>query len=174
MSKLDRFLAYAVAFEEAFASDDWSKVEPFFTEDAEYFVPLDPPLGGWFRGRDAILAYFKDSLDRLDRRFESRQVGPALEGPYERAESVRVLGRLVYRAADVPDFVLEVEEEAYFEGDRIHRMIDSYSPAMREQFVRYQSAHGGVLGIESWTGPRAEASTKEPPGSPVHRTPQDS
>ena len=30
MSRIDRFAAYAGAFEKAFADDDWSVVEPFF------------------------------------------------------------------------------------------------------------------------------------------------
>jgi ketosteroid isomerase-like protein len=72
VSKIARFAAYAAAFEKAFESDDWSLVEPFFSEDAVYDVDLDPPMGGRFEGRPAILAYFKQVLDRFDRRFESR------------------------------------------------------------------------------------------------------
>jgi hypothetical protein len=34
VSSIPRFAAYAVAFEKAYASDDWSLVEDFFTEDA--------------------------------------------------------------------------------------------------------------------------------------------
>ena len=75
MSHLERFAAYAAAFEKAYASDDWSLVEPFFTEDAVYEVPLDPPIGGRFEGRPAILAYFKDVTARFDRHFASREIG---------------------------------------------------------------------------------------------------
>jgi len=32
MGTIERYLAYAAAFEEAYASDNWSKLEPFFTE----------------------------------------------------------------------------------------------------------------------------------------------
>lgn len=146
MSTTERFFAYAAAFEKSFATDDWSGVEPFFTEDAVYEVPLDAPMGGRFEGRAAILAYFKDVLDGFDRRFERRE--PALlEGPRQEGDSVWIRGRVVYRAAGVPDFVLEVEETAYFEGDRIRRLEDHYEPAMKAQIAAYQAAHGERLGF---------------------------
>src|SRR5262245_46405289 len=125
MSITERYIAYALAFREAFASDDWSVVEPFFTEGAEYVVPLDPPMGGYFRGRDSILAYFKDILDRLDRRFDSRE-GAFIDGPREEGDTVWIRGRLTYRAAGVPDAVVELEETAQFRGDRICRLEDRY------------------------------------------------
>ena len=43
MGMIDRFVAYAGAFEEAYASDDWLKLEPFFTEDAVSQVIAAPP-----------------------------------------------------------------------------------------------------------------------------------
>ena len=36
MSIVDRYQAYADAFEQSYEDDDWSHVEPFFTEDAVY------------------------------------------------------------------------------------------------------------------------------------------
>ena len=49
MSHIARFAAYAAAFEEAVASDDWSPLEPFFTDHVVYEVglPIDPsfPIG---------------------------------------------------------------------------------------------------------------------------------
>ena len=144
MSSTDRFFAYAAAFEKAFTSDDWSVVEPFFTEDAVYEVQLDPPMGGRFEGRAAILSYFKEVVDRFDRRFETRE--PALlEGPREQDDSVWIRGRATYRSAGVPDFVLELEEIAYFEGDQICRLEDRYEPAMKEQIASYMAAHGAKL-----------------------------
>ena len=47
----------------------------------------------------------------------------------------------------VPDAVLEVEEIAYFEGDRIRRLEDRYEPAMKDQIEAYLAAHGEKLGI---------------------------
>jgi ketosteroid isomerase-like protein len=146
MSKVAHFAAYAAAFEKAFASDDWSGVEPFFTDDAVYEVGLAPPLGGRFEGRAAILAYFKDVLDRFDRRFETREVG-LLDGPKEDGDAVWLRGSATYRAAGVPELVLELEETAQFEGERIRRLEDRYEPAMQQQIAAYLAEHGAKLGI---------------------------
>jgi ketosteroid isomerase-like protein len=148
MSETEYFGAYAAAFEKAFVSDDWSLVEPFFTEDAVYEIGLDPPTGDRIEGRAAILAYFKDSVDGFDRRFESRDLS-LLEGPKQDGQSVWVRGRATYRAAGVPEFVLELEETAYFEEKRICRLVDRYEPAMKQQFSTYLSEHGAKLGISA-------------------------
>ena len=146
MSKIPRFAQYAAAFEKSFATDDWSLVEPFFTEDAVYEVPLDPPMGGRFAGRPAILAYFKNVLDRFDRRFESREIS-LLEGPREEGDAVWLRGRAVYRAAGVPDLVLELEETAHFDGDRIRRLEDRYEPARKKEMDDYLARYGAKLGL---------------------------
>jgi len=146
MSLTEHFAAYAAAFEKAYVSDDWSLVEPFFTEEAVYEVALDPPMGGCFEGRAAILAYFKAVLDRFDRRFESRELA-LVEGPKEDGESVWIRGIATYRAKGVPDFVLELEETVYFEGDRIRRLEDHYEPEMKQRIAAYLKEHGEKLEI---------------------------
>jgi hypothetical protein len=146
MSKIPRFAAYAATFEKSVASDDWSLLEPFFTEDAVYDIPHGPPLGGHIEGRPALLAFFKDILDRFDRRFESREVA-LLEGPRETGDAVWIRGSATYRAAGLPPLVLELEETATFDGDRIRRLEDRYEPAMEKAVAEYVKAHGGKLGI---------------------------
>ena len=148
MPLIPRFAAYAAAFEKSVASDDWSFVEPFFTDDAVYEVAMGPPIGGRFEGRAAILAYFKDVLDRFDRRFESRELA-LLAGPKETADSVWIRGSATYRAPGVPEFVLELEETVTFDGDRIRRLEDRYEPAMEKSIAEYLKAHGGKLGIRT-------------------------
>ncbi|MDX1649437.1 MAG: nuclear transport factor 2 family protein [Myxococcota bacterium] len=146
MSLVPRFGAYAAAFEKAYASDDWSVVAPFFTEDAVYEVGLGPPLGGRFEGRDAVLAYFKAALDGFDRRFATRSVH-LLEGPEERDGAVWIRGRAVYTAAGLPDLGFALEEIATFEGDRIRHLEDRYPASEREAIERYMAAHGDRLGL---------------------------
>ena len=146
VSHLERFLAYAAAFEKAYASGDWSLVEPFFTDDAVYEVPLEPPMGGRFEGRTAILAAFEDVTARFDRRFESREVG-LLEGPREQGDAVWLRGRATYCAPGVPAFALDLEETAHFEGDRIARLKDRYEPAMKKQLEDYTARYGAKLGL---------------------------
>ena len=41
MSIADSYLAYAEAFEETYEDDDWTRIEPFFTEDATYVAGPD-------------------------------------------------------------------------------------------------------------------------------------
>lgn len=146
MSAIARFAAYAAAFEKAFETDEWSLLDPFFTEDAVYEVGLGPPFGGRLEGRAAILAYFKAILDRFDRRFDSREL-TLLEGPTEDGDSVWIRGSATYRSEGVPEFVLELEETVHFDGDRIRLLEDRYESAMQQAVDTYLKEHGAKLGI---------------------------
>ncbi|HVP29691.1 MAG TPA: nuclear transport factor 2 family protein [Myxococcota bacterium] len=146
MSHIAQFAAYAAAFEQAFRSDDWTSIERFFTEDAVYDAGLPEPLGGRFEGRAAVLAYFKRVLDAFDRRFASREVS-LVEGPREQGDSVWLRGAARYAAPGVPDLRFELEETAWFEGDRIGRLEDRYDAATRSALETYLRAHGAKLGL---------------------------
>lgn len=148
MSKIARFAEYAAAFEKSYASDDWSVVEPYFADDAVYEVTAPAPFGGRFEGRAAILAYFKEILDRLDRRFDSREI-EMLDGPRETGDEVWIRGAAIYQAAGVPELRLVLEETARFDGDRIVHLMDRYEPEMERAFMDYVKAHGPRLGIRS-------------------------
>lgn len=150
MSSIPRFIEYAAAFEKAFESDDWSLIEPFFSEDAVYDVGLGPPFtpdtGSEIRGRDAVLAFFKQVLDAFDRRFETRRV-TLLEGPRDDGDSVWVLGRASYTHPEVPDLEFDLEETATFDGDRICRLEDRYDDAAVKSVRAYFEEHGARLGL---------------------------
>jgi hypothetical protein len=147
MSLIPYFAKYAAAFEQAYATDDWSLVEPFFTEDAVYeVVGLPPPLGGRSEGRAAILAYFKRVLDGFDRRFASRKVA-LLEGPREQDGSVWIRGSAVYTAPGAPDLSFALEETATFEGGRIRRLEDRYDAETARAVREYADAWGAKLGL---------------------------
>lgn len=147
MSKIPRFVEYAAAFEKAYVSNDFSVVEPFFTEAAIYEVKgVPPPLGGVQEGRDAILAYFPFVLDAFDRRFASREV-KLLEGPREEGDSVWIRGVAIYTAPGVPDLDFELEETAWFEGDRIRRLEDRYDRSNADKLTAYVREHGAKLGM---------------------------
>jgi hypothetical protein len=141
-----RFAAYAAAFERAYASDDWSGVAPFFHEDAVYEVHSALPFGGRFEGRDAILSYFKRILDGFDRHFDERKVG-LLEGPTEQAGRVWLRGSARYRKAGVPELGFELEETAWFDGDRIRRLEDRYDPANERAVAAWLERHGAAIGL---------------------------
>jgi SnoaL-like domain len=146
MSLIPRFGAYAAAFEKAYVADEWSLVEPFFTEDAVYDAGLPDLLGGEIEGRAAILDYFRDVLNRFDRRFASRRV-ELLEGPREDRDSVWIKGRALYTAAGAPDLAFDLEETAHFEGERIRRLADVYAPEEHGKLAAYLEAHGTRLGL---------------------------
>jgi len=146
MSSIPRFAGYAAAFEKAYASDDWSDLAAFFSEDAVYEAELPPPLGGRFEGREAILAYFKQVLDGFDRRFASRTV-TLLEGPTEVDGTVWIRGRGGYTSPHAPDLEFELEETAEFEGERIRRLRDRYDDETRRVLADYLEAHGAKLGL---------------------------
>ena len=152
MSAIPRFVAYAAEFEKSFESDDWSLLEPFFHEDAVYEIGL--PLLGRERceGRDAILAWFPDVLDRFDRRFASRTL-ELLEGPEEKQDGeVWIRGSATYRSEGFPDFVLVLEETVRFEDDRIVYLEDRYTAEMAAETERFARDYGPKLGIDLPSG----------------------
>ena len=83
MGIVERFTEYAQVFEEAYDSDDWSVLEPYFTEDAVYDFIAGPPLGGRHESRATILSDFQAAVNGFDRRFASRRL-EVLEGPLEK------------------------------------------------------------------------------------------
>jgi hypothetical protein len=147
MSCIALFVKYAAAFEDAYESDDWSVVEPFFTEDAVYECgDLPFGLGGSHEGRAAILAHFKRATSGFDRRFATRTIA-LVEGPREDGDSVWLRGSALYTAPGVPDFSFELEETTTFRGDLICRLEDRYDDATVKAAVEYADMHGPKLGL---------------------------
>jgi hypothetical protein len=150
MSSISRFAEYAAAFEKAVVSDDWSVVEPFFTEDAEYEVGLGPPFtpesGSCIHGRAAVLEHFKKVLDTFDRRFATREV-TLLEGPSESGAAVWIRGRADYTSPFAPDLSFELEETALFEGGRIRRLEDRYDDSTVDAMNTYLESNAAKLGF---------------------------
>lgn len=144
MGQIERYVAYATAFEEAYASDNWSILEPFFTEDAVYEFIAPAPFGGKYEGRAAVLAQFKNSVNGLDRRFDSRVVD-VLEGPSEKDGAVWIRWAGTYTLAGTPDLRMEGEERAMFAGDRIRRLTDSITDAEAGRAGSYFAQHGTKL-----------------------------
>jgi len=145
MSLLDRFAAYAAAFEDYFASGDVGKIEPFFTEDAVYETLGGPPFEGLQEGRDAVLAYLKTSVDGFDRQFATRTL-EVIEGPQERESGVVWMRwKATYSTPDLPDLSIDGEEAATFRGDRIARLEDRFSPEAVAAATKYLAEHGARL-----------------------------
>ncbi len=144
MSLVDRFGAYAAAFEDFYKSDDASALEPYFTEGAVYETIALPPFAGVQEGRDAVFRHLKSSLDGFDRRFDSREL-ELLEGPQDRDGAVWIRWRGTYRVAGAPPMVIEGEETATFDGDRISRLEDRFNDDSARGALAWFEEHGGKL-----------------------------
>lgn len=142
MDRIARFMGYAAAFEEAYASDDWSKIEPFFTEDAVY-----QPLGAFgapIEGRQALKAAFKKMVDAFDRRFASRGV-EVVDGPTVRDDTVWFRWAATYTLPGAPALRMVGEETAVFAGDRIRHLEDRMADEEAKSVLAYMAAHGAKL-----------------------------
>ena len=137
MSILQRYQAYAEAFEQSYADDDWSHIEPFFTENAVYEGEPDA------KGRDAVLARLKGGVDAFDRRMDSRTLD--FQPPTVDGDTLTVRWKVVYTKRGVPDLVISGVETAVFEGDRIARLGGSFDPEAQKALDKWMAAHGSVL-----------------------------
>ena len=144
MGIVERFGAYAEAFEQAYASDDWSVLEQYFTEDAVYNFIAAPPLGGRHEGRATILRDFQSAVNGFDRCFASRRI-ELIEGPLEKDGDVWMKWAAIYTLDGAPECRMEGEERAVFEGDRISLLEDSVTDAEGQRLGAYMEAHGDKL-----------------------------
>jgi hypothetical protein len=116
--RLACFSAYAAAFERAYTTDDWSLLEPFFTEDASSELN-----GARVDGRPGVVRSFRDAVAMFDRRFDSRTMR-IVEGP-EIADGVvriKTVGR--YTRAGLEPLDVGGEEWFHFADGRIQRHVD--------------------------------------------------
>ena len=144
MSLVTAFVNYVIRFEQAYAADDWSLIEPCFTEDASYVVTGAGAFAGTHSGREAVLAYFRNVMNGFDRRFGRRAV-EATEGPYEREGVVKMPWVAIYKAPGAPDLRMEGESTVHFQGARIQRLEDHIPPASGEQALRWMGEHASKL-----------------------------
>lgn len=138
MSITDRYLEYAAAFEASYADDDWSHLEPFFTEDAVYTGGAESASG-----RETLLAYLKNSVDSFDRKMDSRSI--SLDAPSETADSVRTNLTVTYTKSGCPDLVISGREIAEFDGERIARLTDEFDSTAEQAMGEWMAAHAEKL-----------------------------
>ena len=138
------FIAYAAAFEEAFAANDWHLVEPYLTPDAVSVVEdVPPPIGGRFAGRDAVLAAFKDSCASFDRRFDTREP-KIVEGPLRLGDDgVYFTYVVTYRRTGLPPVELHGEEWDYFRDGQLVRHRERFSHV--DEMLSFLAAHDAEL-----------------------------
>lgn len=139
MSILSQYQAYADAFEETYEDDDWSRIEPFFTEDAVY--EGEPAA----KGRDAVLAKLKNGVDTFDRNMDSRT--PDFQTPVVEGNTLRMNWKVVYTKKGCPDLVLTGSETAVFDGDRIASLRDDMDAGVEETIGAWMADHGASFPV---------------------------
>lgn len=127
MELVPRFLAYAQAFEETYRDDSWTRLEPFFAEDAVYEVE-NSPFACRVEGREAIFRAIRKSIDGFDRRFDQRDL-EVLAPPTEADGEVHIPWAATYVLGDHPPLRITARTRARYEGGRIVHLVDSYDGA---------------------------------------------
>jgi len=123
VSDLSRFLDYARAFELAVLTDDFSHLEPCFAEHAIHRVETTGVFAADDHGRDAVVAGLRDSVRRIDRRFDAR-IPEVLDGPIPREDGVWMRFGLTLRREGLPDLAIEGEHLTVHDADGAILRID--------------------------------------------------
>ena len=140
MSNLEQFQAYAAAFEESYADDDWQRLAQYFTADAVY-APGD---GTEQVGRDQVLAQLRDGVNGLDRRFDAREL--TATPPTSEGDRVSLSWQLRLSTAGAPDLTATGAEHATYTDGAISRLEDVFDEGTAEGLGEWMAAHGGSLG----------------------------
>ncbi len=143
MDLVTLYAAYAGAFEFAIVDDDWTRIEPFFTDDI-IVVCHSEPFVAEAKGLDNVIDYFRDSVEKFDRRFDERVV--SFPGkPVRDGDQVLMHWAAVFQIAGAPDLALDGTELAQFEGNRICRIDDRISPAASQRAIDWMQRHEDAL-----------------------------
>lgn len=165
MDETQIFARYALAFEQAFASDDWTALGEHFTPDATYETFGAAPLAGCAAGRDAVVARLRGLVGALDRRFD-RRVPVVLEGPSARDGGVWIRFALTLERDGLPPLTVTGHHTALLDGARIAR-LEEYVPAREgEAIAAYLAAHADRLRP-------ARAAALPPPAATMRRVVAD-
>ena len=143
MNIKDRFLEYADAFEVTYEDNDWSRLEPFFTEGAVYETLPCELFGESASGLAAVMAKLEGSINGLDRLMDTRVV--ELTPPITEGDTVRTNWTASYSKSGVPDLKIGGIEYARFEGDRIALLRDELGPGTEGELANWLAQHGESL-----------------------------
>jgi len=138
MNIVDRFLEYADAFEKTYEDDDWSRIEPFFTENSSY--QFGDQIAA---GRAATLEMLRNSVNGLDRQMDSRT--GEFGAPTSDGNTVHMDWKVTYTKSGCPDLVISGHETAVFNGDRIERLRDEMAADAEAAMGAWMAAHGSKL-----------------------------
>ena len=140
MDNLSHFIQYATAFEQAYADDDWSRLIPYFADDAVYRVVSDV-FGCELRGPEAILRGIQKSVNGFDRRFATRQI-EVTSGPEVEGDTVRLGWSVTYTLEGVEPFVLPGRSRARLRDGKLVELEDAYDASTMQAAAEWQHANG--------------------------------
>jgi hypothetical protein len=143
-SDLERFLGYVRAFELAYLADAWPALEPHLAPDARHVVHSEGSLRMDDRGRGAVIAGLRGSVQGLDRRFDAR-IPELVDGPLVRPDGVWMRFSLRLRRAGLPELALEGEHVVEYVGGRIARIEEWMAPGTGERVDAFLAEHGARL-----------------------------
>lgn len=130
MTLIQRFLAYAQEFEKTYRDDDWSRLLPFFADDAVYEVQ-NIAFACRVQGASAILDAIRKSLDGFDRRVDDRRI-EVLAPPTEDGDEVHVRWAVTYSHGAHPPLRVAASSVARYENERIVYLADIYDTESSE------------------------------------------
>ena len=139
MDPLQRFGEYAAEFEKTYADDNWTRLEPYFDQDASYIV-TGSSYDCEIRGRDAIFAGIKKALDGFDRQFDQREIIPGGD-PVVDGNRIVFSAIVRYSKLNLETLSFSLSETAEFdESGRIIRLQDDY-PSGQDDMIRWLEEH---------------------------------
>jgi predicted ester cyclase len=144
MSFMPDFLNYILAFETAFAADDWDGVRDCFASDASHVVHAAEPLGREAKGNDAIADGFRLDLNGLDRRFDQR-IPEILDGPFQDDDVIWMRWALVFRRHGLEPLRIEGEHAATYANGKIISLVERVDDANCARVREYLARYGELL-----------------------------
>ncbi|MDJ0847231.1 MAG: nuclear transport factor 2 family protein [Myxococcota bacterium] len=143
MGVVERFMAYAVEFEKTLADDDWSRLRPYFADDAVYRIE-SARFGCELEGRERIFAGMKKSLDGFDRNFDTRELA-VTGGPDVKGDEMRVAWTVTYHKEGLPDYALRGRSLVRIPDERIVLLVDSFDDAAEVEMDDWARQTGVAL-----------------------------
>ena len=120
-----RFIDYVIDFEDAYATDEWSTVEGYFTPDAVYEV-RNTYFDCHLEGPKAIVQGFQGSLNGFDRQLKrSLRIS---DGPYEDKDTIHFGWIGEYTAPGHPPLEITARQSARYRDGLIAQLADEYPP----------------------------------------------
>ena len=142
MTLLERFIAQRSVFEKAYETGDWAPLGAFFHDDITYEV-MNMPFHCVIKGRDAVLAGFRRSVERFDQ-LCVRTVGID-SVVYEEGPNVLVHSGIRFSRDDSPSVSSRLWEIASYRGNLIERLVDIYDPGSCGEFKAWMMRWGEGL-----------------------------